>query len=129
MKIKRRNFIKSSLAAGASLAVPNLVTELAAVAQDMPQGLPWQREIPLREAAKSVVLEGALNAQGPEAGGFGGGGGVGATTINNLKMKTAIWGLRRESLSASRRTMSGTAGSTTTRPQPSRRSPREPSLR
>jgi hypothetical protein len=89
MRMKRRNFIKSSLAAGASLAVPNLVTELTETAQGAPQSLPWQREISFRGAAKFVTLEDSLNAEGPE-GGFGGG--DGAASVNNLKMRTAIWG-------------------------------------
>jgi len=56
-----------------------------------PQVLPWQREMPLREAAKSVVLESTLNPTDPlpDAGGFGTGR---AMTINNLKMQTTLWG-------------------------------------
>jgi hypothetical protein len=56
-----------------------------------PQLLPWQREMPLREAAKTVLIEGALNPTNPlpDSGGFGGGGGM---TINNLKMRTTLWG-------------------------------------
>jgi hypothetical protein len=88
MRMKRRNFIKTSLAAGASLAVPNLVGELAA--QSAPDTLPWKREVSLLEAARSVNLEGSLSATGG-SGGFGGGG-AGATSINNLKMRTALWG-------------------------------------
>jgi hypothetical protein len=88
--MKRRNFIKSSLVAGAALAVPDVLTGLAAHAE-AEQTLPWQREIPLREAAKSITLEGMLNAGGP-SGGFGQGGGGAASSINNLKMRTAIWG-------------------------------------
>ncbi|MGC1460795.1 MAG: twin-arginine translocation signal domain-containing protein [Terracidiphilus sp.] len=88
--MKRRNFIKSSLVAGAALAVPEVLTGLAANAESEPT-LPWQREIPLREAAKSITLEGTLNAVGP-SGGFGQGGGGAASSVNNLKMRTAIWG-------------------------------------
>jgi hypothetical protein len=86
MRMKRRNFIKSSLATGASLAVPNLVTKLVAAAPVMPQSLPWQREMPLREAAQSVFLESVLNPQNPlpDSGG--------SMAINNLKMRTTIWG-------------------------------------
>ncbi|MGA7343722.1 MAG: twin-arginine translocation signal domain-containing protein [Terracidiphilus sp.] len=91
MKMKRRTFIKTSLAVGAAAAVPGLLNGLAANAEVEPRTLPWQREAPLREAAKSATLEGALNPAGPEAGGFGGEGAA-ATTINNLKMRTAIWG-------------------------------------
>ena len=48
-------------------------------------------EIPLREAAQSVAWESALqpNSPLPDSGGFG----VGrAMTINNLKMRTTLWG-------------------------------------
>ncbi len=91
MRMKRRNFIKSSLAAGASLAVPNLVTSLSVAAQENPQTLPWQREMPLRDAAQSVFLESVLDPQNPlpDSGGFGRGGSM---AINNLKMRTTIWG-------------------------------------
>ena len=45
--------------------------------------LPWQREILLREAAKSVVIECKLNPTDPDRG---------AMSINNLKMNTTLWG-------------------------------------
>jgi hypothetical protein len=69
------------LAAGA--AVPVLAAE--------PPALPWQREVPLREAAQSVVLESTPSPTNPlpDSGGFGAGGGM---TINNLKMRTTLWG-------------------------------------
>jgi hypothetical protein len=53
--------------------------------------LPWQREIPLREAAKSVALIDTLNPTSPLPSGeyFGGA----AMSINNLKMRTTLWGL------------------------------------
>jgi len=55
------------------------------------QVLPWQREMPLREAAKTVLIESTLNPTNPlpDSGGFGAGGGM---TINNLKMRTTLWG-------------------------------------
>ncbi len=92
MKMKRRSFIKTSLAASAALAVPDLLTGLAACAQTELQTLPWQREMPLREAVKSVALEGVLNPTHPQAGAFDQGGEGYAAPINNLKMRTAIWG-------------------------------------
>src|ERR1039458_158582 len=46
--------------------------------------LPWQREVPLREAAQSVVLAGTLNPTNPLPGA--------SMCINNLKMRTTIWG-------------------------------------
>lgn len=92
MRMRRRSFIKGSLVAGAAFAVPDLVTGLAAKAEAAPKTLPWQREIPLREAAKSTFLDGVLNGAGPQAGGFGGAGGGAAGAVNNLKMRTAIWG-------------------------------------
>ncbi len=47
------------------------------------QVLPWQRERPLREAARSVVLESTLNPTDPTRS---------AMSINNLKMHTTLWG-------------------------------------
>ena len=55
MKMIRRNFIKSSLAAGAAVVVPDLLAELAVTADAESQTDPLQREIPPREAAKSVT--------------------------------------------------------------------------
>jgi hypothetical protein len=53
--------------------------------------LPWQREIPLREAAQSVFLRSTLetNSPFPTMTPFGG---TDALTINNLKMRTMILG-------------------------------------
>ena len=48
-----------------------------------PQVLPWDREVPLREAAKSVTIQGVLNPNDP---------GRGAMSINNLKIHSVIWG-------------------------------------
>jgi len=58
-----------------------------------PQQLPWQREIPLREAAQSVFFQSTLDPKIPltEYGGSGGSG-RGGMAINNLKMRTGIWG-------------------------------------
>jgi hypothetical protein len=92
MRMKRRNFIKTSLAAGAAMAVPDLLTGLAADAQTEAQTLPWQREMPLREAAQSAALDGRLNPTRPQAGAFGQDSEAYAAPINNLKMRTAIWG-------------------------------------
>jgi len=91
MKMRRRSFIKTSLAAGAAIAVPNLLTELATAAVSESPSLPWHREIALREAAQLVHLESTLDRKNPEpdSGGFGDGGSM---TINNLKMRTTIWG-------------------------------------
>jgi hypothetical protein len=56
------------------------------------QLLPWQREMPLREAAQSVALESTLNPTNPQPD-YGGNPFPGpAMTINNLKMRTTIWG-------------------------------------
>jgi hypothetical protein len=99
--MKRRTFIKASMAVGAAAAVPKLLTGLAARAAlsggSSPADdansklLPWQREVPLREAAQSVVLESTLSPINPlpDTGGFGTGA---AMTVNNLKMRTTIWG-------------------------------------
>ncbi len=54
------------------------------------QPLLWEREIPLREPAKSIALTDMLNATSPlpSDGSFGGA----AVSINNLKMRTTLWG-------------------------------------
>jgi hypothetical protein len=58
------------------------------LAADRP--LPWEREIPLREAARSVALTETLNPTSPLPSGeyFGGA----SMSINNLKMRTTLWG-------------------------------------
>ena len=73
------------------MAVPNLLTELAANAEGASSVLPWQREMPLREAAQTVFIENTLDRKNPlpEAGSFGN---SGSMTINNLKMRTTMWG-------------------------------------
>jgi hypothetical protein len=100
--MKRRHFIKTSFAAGATLALPGFLTKLAAqeasleklpsaVASQTPT-LPWEREISLREAAKSVFLQGVLDPRNPQPD-YGGNPFNGpAMTVNNLKMRTTIWG-------------------------------------
>jgi hypothetical protein len=64
------------------IALPALAAE--------PQ-LPWQREIPLREAARSVFFKNTLNPTDPlpdwRCYPMGK-----AMTINNLKMRTTLWG-------------------------------------
>jgi hypothetical protein len=56
-----------------------------------PQPLPWEREIPLREAAQSVVIKNRLDPKSPQPdwGCYPSGS---AMTINNLKMRTTLWG-------------------------------------
>jgi len=56
-----------------------------------PQALPWQREMSLREAAQSVQLESTLNRSNPQPD-FSAYPGGPAMSINNLKMRTTIWG-------------------------------------
>jgi hypothetical protein len=64
------------------LALPTLAAE---------KQLPWQREIPLREAARSVFFKNTLNPTDPlpdwRCYPMGK-----AMTINNLKMRTTLWG-------------------------------------
>jgi hypothetical protein len=50
---------------------------------DGTQPLPWQREMALSEAAKTVVVESTLNPTNPENQNM---------SINNLKMHTTLWG-------------------------------------
>src|SRR5260221_6410099 len=97
--MKRRSFIKTSLALGAGLAVPNFLTRLtaqplssdASLSAAAAPTLPWQREIPLREAAKSVMFENTLNPKNPlpDSGEYFTGP---AMSVNNLKMRTTVWG-------------------------------------
>lgn len=58
---------------------------------DRTQPLPWQREMSLKEAAQTVVLKSTLDPSNPlpDFGGFGSGRSM---CINNLKMRTTIWG-------------------------------------
>lgn len=53
------------------------------------QPLPWEREIPLREAATSVALTETLVPTSPLPSGeyFGGG----AMSISHLKLRTTLW--------------------------------------
>jgi hypothetical protein len=75
------------LAAGAVL-----FSSLLTVSGADPAPLPWQRERPLREAAYAVVLEGRLNPTNPQPD-YGGAPFSGPSmTINNLKMRSTIWG-------------------------------------
>ncbi|MDI6451329.1 glycosyl hydrolase family 95 catalytic domain-containing protein [Anaerobaca lacustris] len=55
------------------------------------QVLPWEREIPLQEAAQSVTFKNTLAPRDPQPnwGCYPRGS---AMTINNLKMRTTIWG-------------------------------------
>jgi hypothetical protein len=53
--------------------------------------LPWQREIPLKEAAQSVWIENRLNSTDPLPDWSCYPKGK-AMTINNLKMRTTLWG-------------------------------------
>ena len=98
--MKRRIFIQTSLAAGASIPVPGLAKQLIAETASLSASqspsddsriLPWQREVPLREAAKSVVLQKRLDPKDPlpDSGEYFGGPSM---SINNLKMRTTIWG-------------------------------------
>jgi hypothetical protein len=48
------------------------------------QTLPWEREIPLSQAAQTVTLENSLNPTNPTS--------RSGMSINNLKMHTVIWG-------------------------------------
>jgi hypothetical protein len=56
---------------------------LNSVLSDGTKPLPWQREMPLREASRSVVVESNLNPTNPESQ---------TMSINNLKMHTTLWG-------------------------------------
>lgn len=58
---------------------------------DQSRALPWHREIPLREAARSVVLQNKLDRENPlpDSGEYFSGPSM---SINNLKMRTTIWG-------------------------------------
>jgi hypothetical protein len=56
-----------------------------------PQPLPWEREISLREAARSVVMKNTLNPTNPLPDWSCYPKGQ-AMTINNLKMRTTLWG-------------------------------------
>jgi len=81
--MKRRKFLETSFAIGAVMSVPPFLSK--AVATPAPV-LPWKREIPLREAAKSVKIESVLNSKSPLPANNA------AMSINNMKMRTTMWG-------------------------------------
>jgi hypothetical protein len=54
--------------------------------------LPWEREMPLREAARSAALESVLNARNPQPDIFGEPFNGPAMSINSLRMRTTLWG-------------------------------------
>ena len=83
--MRRHNPSAMPLLVSTAFLLSGVVSSLAA---DAPQ-LPWQREIPLREAAQSVALEGTLGAA-PDAGGRGGAGGP--NVIDSLKVRSVLWG-------------------------------------
>jgi hypothetical protein len=72
------------------VAVAMVGATLTAFAAE-PQNLPWQREIPLREAAKSLFYKKPLHPNNPQPdwGSYPSGN---AMPINNLKMRTTLWG-------------------------------------
>ena len=57
-----------------------------------PEQLPWQREMSLREAAQAVNFESVLNAINPQPDYGGNPFGGPSMTIDNLKMRSTIWG-------------------------------------
>jgi hypothetical protein len=74
------------------LFAASLVAWLEAAEPDRKVALPWQREMPLREAARSVVLESTLHPTNPQPDIFGEPFGGPSMSINSLKMRTTIWG-------------------------------------
>jgi hypothetical protein len=61
-------------AASVALAIPTINA----------QTLPWERKIPLWQAAQTITLESTLNATNPTS--------RSGMSINNLKMHTVLWG-------------------------------------
>src|SRR4051812_37460472 len=49
--------------------------------------LPWEREIPLREAARTASIAYPLDPQQPTTGAN-----VGRNTLSNLQVRSALWG-------------------------------------
>lgn len=88
-EIKRRKFLKTTFALGAAIAMPKFITKTIAgtkLSESAVPVLPWEREIPLREAAKAVKIESVLNPKSPLPGNNA------AMSINNMKMRTTMWG-------------------------------------
>jgi hypothetical protein len=83
----RRTFLKTSMLAGSALLVPSFIS----CQEKVGQTLPWQREVPLKKAARSVFIEGKLDPKNPFPR-FNAEGTTPAMTIDNLKMRTTIWG-------------------------------------
>lgn len=94
-RMTRRRFVKASLSVGAAIAAPEFLTRLNAQtptpASDALPVLPWHREKSLKEAAQSVFFENTLDPTNPlpDSGEYFTGPSM---SINNLKMRTTIWG-------------------------------------
>lgn len=69
------------------------VLVLPALTLGAPAQLPWQREMPLREAARSVALQSVLDSTNPQPDWGGAPFGGPSMVISNLKMRSTIWGL------------------------------------
>jgi hypothetical protein len=67
---------------------------VASSGKNGPSTLPWNREVPLREAASSTFMEGVLSVTGPVGRTQGGPGqrGGGGITITNPDIKSSVWG-------------------------------------
>jgi hypothetical protein len=89
MRMRQRSFIQTSLVAGATMAVPHLIAEMALSSSGSGSpNLPWRREILLRDVAKAVNLQSTLSAENPLPS-YGGESDSGfAVEIYNLKMRT-----------------------------------------
>ena len=98
MKTPRRHFLKAVAFGTAAIALPTFGTSklwgqkppfVVAAGKAVPL-LPWEREMPLREAARAANIKRLLTAAAPTAG--TGWRGSGALHISNAAMRAAIWG-------------------------------------
>src|ERR1035437_3689983 len=98
IKTSRRHFLKSAAFITAAVAVPTLGTStlwgqnsaVDAAAKNAVPLLPWERELPLRAAARAASIKRILTTSAPTTG--TGWRGSGALHVSNPAMRAAIWG-------------------------------------
>lgn len=98
MKTPRRHFLKAAVFSTAAIGFPTLgFSKLwgQKPPADAPAGksvllLPWERELPLRAAARAAGIKRILTASAPTTG--TGWRGSGALHVSNPAMRAAIWG-------------------------------------
>jgi Glycosyl hydrolase family 95 catalytic domain len=93
-KVTRRGFLAASVAAaGGFLGAGSVAEATTGQGENHLPGLPWNREMPLREAARSVVVEAMLDPSDPSPHVLGGSWPRGRSMgITNPDIKSSLWG-------------------------------------